>query len=160
MEKVKESGKARSIGVSNFLQPQLEAVLKGAKIMPSINQIEYHPYLQHGDLIPFQNSKGIATASYGPLTPVTRAKDGPLDNVLSGLAEKYGVTNGDILLRWGIDRGAVTITTSAKESRLIEYLRVVRFQLTPAEVEEITRLGEQKHFRAFWTNKFSADDRS
>src|SRR5438034_1059123 len=130
MERIKESGKARSIGVSNFLRPQLEAVLESAKIVPSINQIEYHPYLQHGDLVLFHKAKGIATASYGPLTPTTRAKGGPLDRILSTLAQKYGVSEGDILLRWSIDRGAVAITTSGKESRLIEYLRVVKFQLT------------------------------
>ncbi|KAK2801072.1 hypothetical protein FQN50_007880 [Emmonsiellopsis sp. PD_5] len=160
MEKVKQSGKARSIGVSNFLQHQLEAVLKTAKIIPSINQIEYHPYLQHGGLIPFQKEKGIDIAAYAPLSPATRAKGGPLDDILAKLAKKYGVSEGEVLLRWSIDRGAVTITTSGKRSRLMEYLRAVQFELTPAEIEEIAKIGEQKHFRTFWNEKFSPDDRS
>lgn len=160
MEAVKESGKARSIGVSNYLQNHLEATLKTAKIPPSINQIEFHPYLQHGDLISFHQQKTITTASYGPLTPVIRAKGGPLDKLLSVLAKKYAVTEGEILLRWSIDRGCVSITTSSKESRLTSYLQVLAFKLTPREVDEISELGQQKHFRAFWQDKFAAGDRS
>ncbi|EGE81523.1 alcohol dehydrogenase [Blastomyces dermatitidis ATCC 18188] len=160
MEKVKEAGKARSIGVSNFRQHELEAVLKTAKITPAINQIEYHPYLQHGGLVPFQEGKGIRTSAYTPLTPVTRAKGGPLDDILAGLAKKYAVTEGEVLLRWCIDRGAVTITTSSKKSRLTCYLRALQFRLTPAEIEEISRVGEEKHFRAFFNQKFAPDDRS
>ncbi|KAK2795399.1 hypothetical protein FQN52_005164 [Onygenales sp. PD_12] len=160
MEKVKQSGKARSIGVSNFVQHQLEAVLKTAKIIPSMNQIEYHPYLQHGGLIPFQTEKGIATAAYAPLSPTTRAKGGPLDDILAELAKKYGVSEGEVLLRWTIDRGAVTITTSGKKSRLTEYLRAVQFELTPAEIEQISQIGDQKHFRTFWNDKYNPGDRS
>ncbi|EAS37189.3 ketoreductase [Coccidioides immitis RS] len=160
MEKVKESGKARSIGVSNWLQNHLEAVLKTAKIVPSVNQIEYHPYLQHSGLLDFHQSKGITTTVYAPLTPATRAKGGPVDSILDSLAKKYNTTEGNVLLRWAIDQGAVPITTSSKESRLAEYLETLKFKLTPEEVEEIKKLGEQKHFRAFWTDKFAADDRS
>ncbi|KAJ5888863.1 hypothetical protein N7495_008904 [Penicillium taxi] len=160
MEKVKASGKARSIGVSNFLQSHLETILKTATVIPSVNQIELHPYLQHGNLLPFHESKGIKTVSYGPLTPLLRAPGGPVDPLLSQLATKYAVSESEILLRWTIDRGAVAITTSSKESRLTNYLRALTFELTPKEVEEISELGQQKHYRAFWTDKFAADDRS
>ncbi|KAL4881521.1 NADP-dependent oxidoreductase domain-containing protein [Aspergillus karnatakaensis] len=160
LEKVKQAGKARSIGVSNFLESHLSTILQTAKIPPSINQIEFHPYLQHGSLVPFQEQQSITTASYGPLTPAVRAKGGPLDSLLSKLASKYAVGEGEVLLRWSIDRGAVTITTSGKEARLSSYLNALNFQLTPEEVKEISRLGEQKHFRAFWNDKFAADDRS
>ncbi|KAJ5576323.1 hypothetical protein N7535_003249 [Penicillium sp. DV-2018c] len=160
MEQVKASGKARSIGVSNFLQSDLETILKTAKIVPSVNQIELHPYLQHGNLVPFQESKGIKTVSYGGLSPITRAQGGPLEPLLSSLATKYGVDHSEILLRWIIDRGCVPITTSGKESRLSSYLRVFAFKLTPREADEISRIGEQKHYRAFWRDKFAEDDRS
>ncbi|KAH1502670.1 hypothetical protein KXX52_007072 [Aspergillus fumigatus] len=123
MEKVKAAGKARSIGVSNFLQSHLEAILKSAKVTPSINQIEYHPYIQHGGLVQFQGDKGIKTASYGPLTP------------------KLSPTN------------------MGKESRLSSYLRALRFRLTPKELDEISAIGRQKHYRAFWRDKFADDDR-
>ena len=134
--------------------------MKTAKIIPAINQIEFHPYLQHGDLLDYHKEKGIATSAYGPLTPVTRAAGGPLDTVLAALAKKYAVTPGDVAIRWVIERGVIAITTSSKESRLTEYLRAVKFDLTPHEVQQISELGQQKHFRNFWKDKFAADDRT
>lgn len=160
MEKVKASGKARSIGVSNFLKSHLETILKTAKVVPSVNQIEFHPYLQHGDLVPFQESKGIKTVSYTGLAPITHAAGGPLDTLLSTLAKKYGVSESEILLRWSLDRNYVVITTSSKESRLAGYLKALTFKLTPPEIDEISLLGQQKHYRAFWGTHFAPDDRS
>lgn len=159
MEKILASGRAKSIGVSNFLQSDLEAILETAKVIPSINQIEYHPYLQHGELIPFMHEKKIAVAAYGPLTAVTRAAGGPLDGTYADLAKKYGVTPGEIALRWCIDQGVVTLTTSAKEQRLKAYLKVADFKLTPKEVETISKLGVDHHYRAFWLDKFDKNDR-
>jgi diketogulonate reductase-like aldo/keto reductase len=78
--------------------------LKTAKVVPSINQIEHHPYLQHGGLVPFHSEK-----SCGPLTPVARARGGPLDELLATLAKKYAVREGEIVLRWSIDRGMVAV---------------------------------------------------
>ncbi|KAI9673323.1 MAG: hypothetical protein M1829_004089 [Trizodia sp. TS-e1964] len=160
MEEIKRSGRALSIGVSNFLPQHLAALLKTAKSIPAINQIEYHPYLQHHELLAFQKKYSIPIAAYAPLTPVTRAKGGPLDGLLQQLALKYGVSEAAIALRWVIDQGIVAITTSGKEDRLTDYLTVNSFQLSSEEVEEISRVGDEKHFRAFWQNKFSADDRS
>jgi diketogulonate reductase-like aldo/keto reductase len=158
LEAIQASGKAKTIGVSNMLQPDLEAILKTAKIVPAINQIEYHPYLQHGDLIGFHRKHGIATSAYGPLTAVVRASPGPLDPTYAKLAKKYGVTPGEIALRWVIDQGIVAITTSGSEARLKQYLKIADFKLTPEEVEEITTIGKQKNFRGFWKDKFGKDD--
>ncbi|CAK7238913.1 MAG: hypothetical protein STHCBS139747_000334 [Sporothrix thermara] len=161
LEAIQASGRATSIGVSNFLQKHLEPLLQTAKVTPAINQIEFHPYLQHGDLVPFHRKHGIATSAYAPLTPIVRAKGGPLDPVYARLAKKYGVTEGDIGLRWVIDQGIVTITTSANPERLQNYLpHLSSFELTPAEVEEISKTGATHHYRAFWTNCFDKDDRS
>ncbi|RAL10776.1 aldo/keto reductase [Aspergillus homomorphus CBS 101889] len=159
MEQVKAAGKARSIGVSNFLEGHIEAIMRTATMHPSINQIEFHPYLQHGTLLQFHRNKGIATANYGPLTPINRARGGPLDQMLSGLAKKYAVDEGEILLRWAMNCGAVTITTSSKESRLSSYLRALTSQLTPKKVVELCRQGQQTHFRAFWQKEFAYADR-
>ena len=160
MEDVKKAGLAKSIGVSNYLQPHLEATLKTATIPPSINQIEYHPYLQHGSLLAFHEKHNIATSAYAPLTPVTKARPGPCDDLLASLAKKYFVSEGEIALRWCIDKGVVAITTSSKEERLNDYMRAVAFKLTPKEVDEISKAGEQKHFRGFWQHKFDENDRS
>jgi diketogulonate reductase-like aldo/keto reductase len=160
MEEVLASGKAKSIGVSNFLKPHLEAILETAKVRPAINQIEFHPYLQHGDLLAYHKNKDIRVSAYAPLTPITKASGGPVDAVVESLAKKYAVNPGEILLRWVIDQNILPITTSSKEQRLSDALRVFTFKLTPKEVEEISSLGREKHHRAFWNHIFDASDHS
>lgn len=160
MEEVAAAGKAKSIGVSNFLRPHLDAVLKTARVRPAINQIEFHPYLQHGDLLAYHKSKDIKVAAYGPLLPVTKAKGGPLDPLLESLGKKYAVNPSEVLLRWVIDQAVVAVTTSSKEQRLSDYLRIFTFNLTPKELEQISEVGATHHARGFWNHKFAADDRS
>jgi diketogulonate reductase-like aldo/keto reductase len=160
MEEVAASGKAKSIGVSNFLKPHLDAVLKTAKARPVINQIEYHPYLQHEDLVVYHKNKDIRLAAYGPLLPITKASGGPLDPLLESLAKKYAVNTSEVLLRWVIDQDIVVITTTSKVQRLSDYLRVFTFKLTPKEVEEISSTGNSHHFRGFWNHVFDKDDRA
>ncbi|UZP42275.1 hypothetical protein NXS19_010091 [Fusarium pseudograminearum] len=161
LEQIKESGRAKSIGVSNFLQVHLEPILKTAKVKPVINQIEYHPYLQHGDLLDFHKKHNIAVSAYGPLTPIVTAKGGPVDPLYTKLAEKYGVTESEIGLRWVIDQDIIALTTSNKVERLDGYLaKLPKFKLTRDEIAEISKLGAEKHFRGFWRNKFDENDRS
>ena len=81
--------------------------------------------------------QGIATEAYGPLTPVTKGGPGPVDDILAGLARKYGVNPGEILLRWCIDQDIVPITTSGKEQRLSDYLRAMTFKLNPKEIQQV-----------------------
>lgn len=160
MEEIHASGKAKSIGVSNFLQKDLEAILKTAKIVPAINQIEYHPYLQHGNLVEWMKGKGIAASAYAPLTAAIKATPGPLDETYKELAKKYDVTVGEIALRWVIDQDIVVLTTSASEDRLKSYLKATTFKLTSEEVATISKIGLEKHYRGFWQVKFADDDRS
>lgn len=160
MEAIAASGKAKSIGVSNFYREHIDAVLETAKARPAINQIEFHPYLQHGDLIAYLKNKDIRISAYAPLIPITKATDGPLTPLLEGLAKKYAVNPGEILLRWVIDQNIVAITTSSKEQRLSDMLRVTAFNLTPKELEEITTTSSSYHHRAFWTHIFDKNDRS
>ncbi|KAI1179914.1 aldo/keto reductase [Nemania sp. FL0916] len=162
LEAIQQSGQARSIGVSNFSVAQLSTILETAEVTPAVNQIEYHPYLQHepDGLLAFCRAKNIAVAAYGPLTAVTRARPGPCDETYAALAEKYGVTEADIALRWCLDQDIAVITTSSSEERLQGYMsRLPTFKLTREEVERIAEKGQQKHFRAYWTNRFAADDR-
>ncbi|KAG5758757.1 hypothetical protein H9Q72_013115 [Fusarium xylarioides] len=159
LETIKQSGKARSIGVSNFIQEHLETILVTAKIPPAINQIEYHPYLQHGNLIEYHRKNNIALSAYAPLTAIIRARPGPVDALYANLAKKYGVTEGDIALRWCIDQNIVVITTSSSEERLKSYMRNVwNFKLTAEEIEGIAMMGKQKHFRAFQNQWIAEED--
>lgn len=159
LEALQASGKAKSIGVSNFRQDHLEIILRDAKVKPAINQIEYHPHLQHGDLLSFHARHGIRTAAYGPLVPITRSVEGDVVPLWKKLAQKYGVTESEVGLRWAIDQGVVAITTSGNVERLKGYLeKLFTFKLTDDEVKAIAEAGKKKHHRAFFTNRYAADD--
>ncbi|KAL3445895.1 putative ketoreductase [Aspergillus insuetus] len=151
MEKVQQSGKAKSIGVSNYLRPHLEATLKTATVVPAVNQIEFHPYLQRAnDYVPWM-----------PLVPVTVDRAGRLHEPLQEIAASHGgVSVGAVLLRWQMQQGVIPITTSRHASRLEDYAQVTEFELTSAEMETITSIGLTPHFRAWLEARFAPDDRT
>lgn len=164
MEELHAKGLARSIGVSNFRPQDLEPILKTAKITPVVNQIEFHPYLQHLELSQLMREHHIATVGYGPLVSLRKEdqlEDGPIDEYVHQLAEKYQVTDDNILLRWQMDKGFGIVTTSSKESRLRNYLNTANFTLTENESAEIDRLGLNRHFRAYMigNGRFDPEDR-
>lgn len=158
MEELRGAGLAREIGVSNFSPHHLEAVLETAAVRPAVNQVEFHAYLQRPDLLAFHRRHGIATAAYGPLVPLRGGAPGPLDGLLAGLAKKYAVSEAEVLLRWCVDQDVAALTTTAKEQRMSDYLRVAAFKMTPREVEEVAELGRKKDFRAFWNDKYDEKD--
>lgn len=163
MEQVKREGKAKSIGVSNYLIEHLETTLETAEVVPAVNQIEFHPYLQRGELVPWCEGKGIAVSAYGPLTPLTKGRPGPVDDVVKRIAGKYGVSEDAVLLRWCLqrtERGVAAITTSSKVERLQGYLECLGFELTGEELEEINLRGGEMHFRGdHFMKKWDEDDR-
>jgi diketogulonate reductase-like aldo/keto reductase len=156
MEALKQAGKARSIGVSNYGPAPMKATLAAARVPPAINQIEFHPYLQQREWVECDRAHGVATSAYGALTAVTKARPGPADAVYARLAQKYGVADGVIALRWCLDQDIVAVTTSGKEARLREYLGVLNFALEQDEVRELADAGQAKHFRGFWTRKLES----
>jgi diketogulonate reductase-like aldo/keto reductase len=158
MEALQQAGLTKSIGVSNYLPVHLNAILKTAKVVPACNQIEFHPYLQRTELLALHKKHGIATTAFGPLTAVTKAKPGPIDDYVGRLMKKYAVGENEISLRWCIDQDIVPITTSSKEQRMSDYLRAVAFKLTPAEVKELNELGQKHHYRGFWQKYFDEKD--
>ncbi|KAK0710558.1 NADP-dependent oxidoreductase domain-containing protein [Apiosordaria backusii] len=161
LEAVKASGLARSIGVSNFQRRHLEAVLETCTEPPTVNQLEFHPYLQRsGDFIPWMREKGIEVSSFKTLAPITVAAGGPLDPVISSIATNHVTTPGIVLLSWAIGKNIIPITTTGKGDRMDEYLRAVALKLSPQEQEEISRVGLQHHFRWWGQRFFEPDDRS
>ena len=161
MEQVKASGKAKSIGVSNYLRTHLEATLRTAVSPPVINQLKYQPYLQRGNhYTSWMQASGIEVEAFKGLTPLHKGKGGPLDQLLDSLAKKYDATPSAILLRWYIQQNVVAITTTRKPERLEEYKQALIFQLEAAEMEEITQIGLSHHYRAAQQKKFDVDDRT
>lgn len=155
MEAIKDSGKACSIGVSNFEQRHLEAVLKKARIPPAINQIEAHPLRSIAALVNFHRKHDIAVAGYGCLMPLTQARGGPVSDLFTVLAFKYGVSETEIGLRWALDQGIVPITTSSNPQRLQTLrLRLFKFSLAADEIDQITRLGQAQEFKGQYNNLF------
>lgn len=154
MEAVQAAGKARSIGVSNFEVEDFDIILKTAKVVPAINQIEYHPYLQQRDVVDYCRKKGIAVSAYSPLAALTAARPGPVDETYAELAAKYGVSEGDIALRWCLDQDIAVVTTSKSDERLRGYMtNTLRFKLEPKEIEKISDLGTQKHYQGIGIRK-------
>jgi len=156
MEELQKEGKAKSIGVSNYRIEDLKETLKTAKVTPSANQIEFHPYVydKAGPLAAYCKEQGIKLECYGPLTPIVRAAGGPVDSVLSKIAKTLGegVTPGQVLLKWAqqVSEGVI-VTTSSKPERLVEQLKAFTevSELSKEQVEEIIAASKGKHFRAF-----------
>ncbi|THV47034.1 hypothetical protein BGAL_0340g00040 [Botrytis galanthina] len=161
MEQVKVSGKAKSIGVSNHQRPHIEEILKVATIIPALNQLEFHPYLQRAhDYLPWMRSHGIEVASFNGLTPITKARPGPLDDILTEIAARHQVPENAVLISWQTAQSVVATTTTTKVGRLEDYVAAVQLKLSREEQEKITQVGLTHHFRAWAPDRFDPDDRS
>ncbi|KAI9163602.1 NAD/NADP-dependent indole-3-acetaldehyde reductase [Paramyrothecium foliicola] len=160
MEELQRLGKAKSIGVSNYLREDVEATLRGATVQPALNQIEFHAYLQHGDdYVPWMRQQGIQVGSFKGLTPAFRAPDGPLRQPLACIARAHDATEAAVLISWIIRNNIIAVTTTTKVERLDEYAQALKINMTEEEVQEITDLGSTYHFRTGWPEHFEENDR-
>lgn len=149
VEQLYELGVAKAIGVSNFPLEYLKKMEPYCKYLPMVHQIEFNPYLQNQSpgVVEWCQSKGIVLEAYSPLTPLSRARPGPLDEILPQLVKKYNRSETQILLRWVIDRGLVALTTSSKSERLLDILGTLEFQLEKSDVDLISEVGSRKHYQ-------------
>lgn len=140
MEKLYNDGKIRAIGVSNFQQHHLTDLLTAAHIVPVVNQVEFHPHLTQEELRRFCKEKNIQLEAWSPL------KQGELlqEPVLQKIAEKHGKTTAQIIIRWDLEKGLVTIPKSSKEERIKQNADVFDFNLTPDEIAEIDQLNKNE----------------
>ncbi|EFY91685.1 aldose reductase [Metarhizium acridum CQMa 102] len=122
MEAAYRSGRARSIGVSNFTKAQLQPIPEVATIRPSVNQFEYHAYAQHEDLVSWMKNQGMVASCYSSLAPIMRGNPGPVDGKLGQSAKKYGVEESDIAVKRCWDQGLAVATTGKNLHRLKGYL--------------------------------------
>ncbi|GAB6523227.1 hypothetical protein bcgnr5376_17190 [Bacillus cereus] len=126
------------IGVSNFQIHHLQDVIKDAEIKPMINQVEYHPRLTQKELQAFCKEQGIQMEAWSPLM-----QGQLLDNeTLQEIAEKHGKTTAQVILRWDLQNGVITIPKSTKEHRIIANADVFNFELTKEDMEKIDALNE------------------
>ncbi|SDO50625.1 aldo/keto reductase [Alkalicoccus daliensis] len=142
LEKIYEEGKVRAIGVSNFLPHHLEALLPHSTIVPMVNQVEYHPWLTQLDLHAYCNENHIQLEAWSPLTR-GRKLDDPF---LLELAKKYGKTPAQIILRWDLQQGVVTIPKSVTPARIQENADIFDFSLTEEDQKKLSELNEERRF--------------
>nr|CAD7397351.1 unnamed protein product [Timema cristinae] len=136
MEEAVKQGLTRSIGISNFNSEQITRLLKTATIKPVTNQVECHPYLNQKKLIEFCRSKDIVVTGYSPLgspdSPFLKPGDPLLldDPKLKSLAKKYNKSPAQVVLRYSVQRGVVTIPKSVTKHRIQENLDIFDFELS------------------------------
>ena len=139
LEKIRESGRAKSIGVSNFEEPHLTALFEFSGIIPAVNQIECHPLWNRKPLIAFCRSHGIAVQAYAPL-----ARGLYLNReIMQQLAEKYVRTEAQIGLRYLVQQGISVIPKSTQPDRIFANADVFDFELSEADMALIDTMDEQ-----------------
>lgn len=144
MEKLVEQGLVKSIGVSNFNTNQLREVLDNGKIKPVTNQVERHPYLNQAKLNAFCKAEGITITAYSPLGSGDRpwaTKDDPVlldDQRIKAIGDKHGKTSAQIILKWQIQGGNVSvIPKSVNPGRIAQNAAIFDFTLTDEEMKEM-----------------------
>ncbi|RIJ50240.1 aldo/keto reductase [Maribellus luteus] len=140
MEELYQKGRMKAIGVSNFLVHHLDDFLPHCKVMPAVNQVEFHPELIQPDLLAYCQKKGIQLEAWSPIMK-GRVNDVPL---MQELAAKYGKTPVQIVLRWDIQKGVVTIPKSVTPERIIANADVFDFELSPEDMARIDALDRNK----------------
>ncbi|MEH7547316.1 aldo/keto reductase [Neobacillus vireti] len=138
LETLYKEGRVKAIGVSNFHVHHLEDLMKEAEIKPMINQVEFHPRLTQKEIQTFCREQGIQMEAWSPLM------QGQLLNqpVIKEIANKYNKSTAQVILRWDLQNGVVTIPKSTKEHRIIENAAIFDFELTKAEMEQIDDLNQ------------------
>lgn len=140
LEKLYKDGRVRAIGVCNFHQHHLEDLLEEAEVVPMVNQIELHPKLAQEPLRDYCKSKGIHVEAWSPLG------SGQLLNhpVLQDIAKKHDKSVAQVILRWDLQHGIITIPKSVTKSRIIENTQVFDFELSAHEMGIIDQLNEDE----------------
>ena len=145
LEAAYKAGKLRAIGVSNFNEAEISQVIEQCDVMPAIVQMECHPYFPRTDMKPFLAERGIAVQSWYPLGG--RGNSVILDEpVIAELAAKYGKTSAQVIMRWRVQEGNVVIPGSKTPAHIAENIDVFDFELTDAEMAQISALDKGKPF--------------
>ncbi|MFD1037545.1 aldo/keto reductase [Virgibacillus byunsanensis] len=137
LEKLYADGKVRAIGVSNFNIHHLQDLLADCNVKPVINQVEYHPHLTQVDLQEFCTKENIQLEAWSPL------KRGALlhEPIIVEIAEKHQKSTAQVILRWDLQNGVITIPKSTKEHRIKENADIFNFTLTKSDMDNINSLN-------------------
>ncbi|OEY72643.1 aldo/keto reductase [Salegentibacter salarius] len=138
MEELQAEGKIKSIGVSNFFEEHLEALFETAKVIPAVNQIEFHPGYWQQELVSYCKKQNITLEAWSPL-----ARGKVFENeVLKAIAKNHNRSVSQVCLRWIIQHEVIVIPKSTNPERIQENIELFDFELTSAEMEKIDQLPE------------------
>ncbi|WP_019482800.1 aldo/keto reductase [Arthrobacter sp. TB 23] len=142
LEQLYHDGRVRAVGVSNFQLPHLERLLGETSVVPAVNQIELHPYLQQEELRQFHDAHGIRTQAWSPLGRGAILAD----PVIGAIAEELNRTPAQVVLRWHVQSGHLVIPKASSPDRIASNLDVFGFELSPAQLAAIEGLERNTRF--------------
>lgn len=138
---LQKEGLVRSIGVSNFQIRHLQHIIEETGVVPVVDQVELHPLLSQKELLGYARENNIVLEAWSPLM------QGNLDQpVLAQIAERYGKTTAQVILRWDIQNGIIVIPKSVKEHRIRENAGIFDFELSAEDMAAIDALNQNKRF--------------
>ncbi|HIH31352.1 TPA: aldo/keto reductase [Candidatus Woesearchaeota archaeon] len=141
-EKLLNTGKVKSIGVSNFTISQLQELMKNSEIVPAINQVEFSPWLYQKELLDFCKKNNIILEAYSPLTRGKMLND----KRLAIIAKKYDRSPAQMILRWAIQQDIVVIPKSTDPKKIVENSQLYDFEIEKKDIETINSFNENKRF--------------
>ncbi len=137
LETLYSEKRVRAIGVSNYYEPHLEELLGYASIVPAVNQFEQSPFLYRPELLTYCRKKGIQPEGYSPLV---RGQE-EANQILEGISQKYGKSTYQVLIRWALQHGIVTIPKSTNQGRIKANYDVWDFELTSEDMDKLNVLN-------------------
>lgn len=144
METLLEKGKCRAIGVSNYMIRHLEELLGNSETVPSVNQVEFSPYLYLKDLLEYCRSHKIQLEAYSSLTKGHKLNDPKL----AAVAKKYSKTPAQVLIRWVLQKDVVVIPKSSHKGRILENADVFDFEISPEDMKLLDSFNQ--NIRTNW----------
>ncbi|HZL07999.1 MAG TPA: aldo/keto reductase [Candidatus Dormibacteraeota bacterium] len=145
LEEIQAAGGAKSIGVSNYTIRHLEEMQNYAKVMPAINQVELHVFLQQPELVKYCREHDIVIEAYSPLAHA-KAMD---NDVIAAIAKKHDKTYAQVMLRWCVENNFVVLPKSVTPSRIEENIDIFDFQLDDEDMETIA--AQDQNMRTAWS---------
>lgn len=150
---LRRMGRTRAIGVSNFNQTHIEEIKAAGLPLPDANQIELHPWSQKPELVAYLAENGIAIIAYSSLVPLSSWREAPghdsaktdamkhagasADSPFKKMAQKYGVSEAQVLLRWGVQKGYAVLPKSTKEARMRQNIDLFSFEIDDEDMAAI-----------------------
>lgn len=142
MEELYREGKVRAIGVSNFEPDRLVDLIIHNEVVPAVDQVETHPFCQQAEAVGVMAGYGVQPESWAPFA---EGRNGLFGNeVLAGLAARYGKSVAQVVLRWLTQRGIVVIPKSVRKERMAENIDIFDFTLSPGDMAQIAALDMKR----------------